>query len=140
MITTFIANEEPAGGASRKTDSEGHVLVSLWNDYNKAKDSDLPQQQTAILDRIMTQSKTQKLCWDYSCASTEWYSVSRSRNWKLQDSCRARVMDDVAALDCPILTYTVKSYFNEDIDLKYFETDIHQRADELRKVKNDGFY
>ncbi len=140
MITTFFANEEPAGGASRKTDSEGHVLVSLWKDYSEAENADRPQLQQEILEKIMNQSKTQKLYWDYSCASTQWYSVTRSRNWKLQDSCRTRVMDDVAALDYPILTYTVRKYFNKEIDLEYFKTDIQQRADELRKHQNDAFY
>ncbi len=140
MATNLYANGEPSKAASAKTDSLGHVLVSLWEDYEKAKDADLPQDQTDILEKIMKKSMNGKLYWDYSCASTEWYRVVRSRNWKLQDSCRTRIINEVAGLDCPILTYTTKNHFNEFENVEDFVSEIQNRASELRKSGNRGFY
>ncbi len=140
MATNLHANGKPSYTASAKTDSLGHVLVSLWKDYQKAKDADLPQNQTGILEQIMQKAKSEKLYWDYSCASIEWYDVVIHRNWKLQDSCKTRIMSEIAEMDCPILTYTIKKRFSDFSDDVDFVSEIQTRAGELRKSENRGFY
>ncbi len=140
FTTSFFGGEEPAGGSSRRTDDEGHALVSLWKDYSAAEDADRPQLQQEILEKIMTGSMERKLYWDYCDAVTKWYDVVTDRNWKLRDSCRTRVEREVAEMDCPILTYSVRQFFEEKMTEEELVSQITGRADELRCSRNEGFY
>ncbi len=140
MITAFIAAGEPSGGAPRRTDAEGHVLTGLWKEFSGAEQADRPLLEQEILEKILTESQAGKLYWDYACAAEKWYGVVTDRNWKLRDSCRSRILSDVAALDCPILTYTVKHRLGGGPSFSEIDNWLTNRSFELKKSSNTAFY
>ena len=48
-----------------KTDRDGHVLVSLWSDFVKAKEADRPQSAIAVLREIIDRASDEHLAWDF---------------------------------------------------------------------------
>ncbi len=120
-------------------DSRGHVLSELWSDYTKAKNKDLPETQSDILQKIKSESLKERLAWDYYDASREYVRVESSRNWKLRDSLKSELAAGVKSFGEPIMTYVLMcEWENTDCD-KLFQY-VESEADALRKSNNKGFY
>ena len=65
---------------SAETDSEGHVLVALWADYQQAVSLDRPAKQVEILSKIKSESSEKRLAWDFYDAAKKYVSDAASRN------------------------------------------------------------
>ena len=74
------------------TDSQDHVLVALWQAYDKAQRADKPQDELKALKDIMTEARSRKLAWDFYDAAQKTADVRSSINWKD----RAKAQDDFA--------------------------------------------
>lgn len=90
-----------------KPDSEGHVLSSLWKDYNDAVAADRPQKVASILEEIKSQARAKRLHWDFYDAASRKVDAEASRNWKLRASLQDSLAREVAEYDEPIVTYAL---------------------------------
>lgn len=88
-----------------KKDSQGHVLVKLWDSYRKADDEDRPQEKSEILLKIKETARSERLTWDFFDASMKYLSNESSRNWKKRDSLSKVLEAEIDAYGEPILTF-----------------------------------
>lgn len=93
---------------SAVTDSEGHVLVALWADYQQAVSLDRPVKQVEILSKIKSEAAEKRLAWDYYDAAKKYVSDAASRNWKLQDSLKLKLGEEIAKFDEPVMSFVWK--------------------------------
>lgn len=93
---------------SAETDSEGHVLVALWADYEQAVSLDRPAKQVEILSKIKSEASEKRLAWDYYDAAKKYFSDAASRNWKLQDSLKLNLGEEIAKFDEPVMSFVWK--------------------------------
>lgn len=131
----FLRNTKTDGG---KTDGDGHVLVSLWEDYRKAEGQDRPQKQLEILKQIKAKASGQRLAWDFYDAARQYVYVARSRNWKLRDSLDTAFENEVRAFDEPVVTFVwmlTRNKASEEI-LNY----TNSNARKLKAGHNTVFY
>lgn len=90
---------------SAEADSEGHVLVALWADYQQAVSLDRPVKQLEILSKIKSEASEKRLAWDYYDAAKKYVSDAASRNWKLQDSLKLKLGEEIAKFDEPVMSF-----------------------------------
>lgn len=93
---------------SAEADSEGHVLVALWADYQQAVSLDRPAKQVEILSKIKSEAAEKRLAWDYYDAAKKYVSDAASRNWKLQDSLKLKLGEEIAKFDEPVMSFVWK--------------------------------
>lgn len=93
---------------SAEADSEGHVLVALWADYQQAVSLDRPVKQLEILSKIKSEAAEKRLAWDYYDAAKKYVSDAASRNWKLQDSLKLKLGEEIAKFDEPVMSFVWK--------------------------------
>ena len=91
---------------TEKTDSDGHVLVSLWKDYKSAVDSDRPKKEAEILSKIKAEAKSKKLAWDFYDATRKYVNVVSNLNWKMIDSLGRQSAAEIKDFDYPIVTFS----------------------------------
>lgn len=89
----------------QKTDKDGHVLISLWKEYDKADKADLPQKEEQILDDIIMEAKSGGYVLDFYDGCRKWYDAVVSRDWKRRDEAGRRVADDAADFDNALVSY-----------------------------------
>lgn len=118
-----------------KPDSEGHVLSSLWKDYNDAVAADRPQKVASILEEIKSQARAKRLHWDFYDAATRKVEAEASRNWKLRTALQDSLAREVAEYDEPIVTYMHGSrLYSRQIEF------IKNNRARLEAGRNDAFY
>lgn len=93
---------------SAEADSEGHVLVALWADYQQAVLLDRPVKQLEILSKVKSEASEKRLAWDYYDAAKKYVSDAASRNWKLQDSLKLKLGEEIAKFDEPVMSFVWK--------------------------------
>ena len=125
-----------------KTDEDGHVLVDLWQQYSKARSDDRPLKEASVLDGIMKESLKRGLAWDFYDSAYKWHQAVTSRNWKLRDSTLSRIGKDAAALDNPVVTYSLvhARLIDQEIDMEWFRTNVLERAALLKQNCSRAFY
>ena len=69
-------------------DNHGHVLGSLWKEYDQAVNADKPKTELEVLGRIKAEAIRQKQPWDFYDAASKAIDARTRINWK--DSQKAR--------------------------------------------------
>ena len=82
-------------------DEQGHTLVKLWRNYEKAVSDDRPKDQLAILEDIKEEAAEQHLIWDFCDAARKYADVRSSMNWKLRDSLETSLDEELEAFGEP---------------------------------------
>lgn len=124
---------------SAETDSEGHVLVALWADYQQAVSLDRPVKQLEILSRIKSEASEKRLVWDYYDAAKKYASDAASRNWKLQDSLKLKLGEEIAKFDEPVMSFVWKLSKGDETAEAVFEY-VRANAKRLEASCNQSFW
>ncbi|MCM1177846.1 MAG: MG2 domain-containing protein [Bacteroides sp.] len=143
VAACLYAGEGDKGRKNQKTDKEVHVLESLWKEYSRADEADLPQKAEQILDRIIREAKSEGYAWDFYDAERKWYGIVVSRDWKRREEARDRVRDDAQEFGNPVVAYNlaVKSgIIRTDIDMKWYEENVVSGRKDLLNSMNRAFY
>jgi len=124
---------------SAETDSEGHVLVALWADYEQAVSLDRPAKQVEILSKIKSEASEKRLAWDYYDAAKKYVSDAASRNWKLQDSLKLKIGEEIAKFDEPVMSFVWKLSKGDESAEAVFEY-VRANAKKLEASCNQPFW
>lgn len=124
---------------SAETDSEGHVLVSLWADYQQAVSLDRPVKQLEILSKIKSEASEKRLAWDYYDAAKKYVSDAASRNWKLQDSLKLKLGEEIVKFDEPVMSFVWKLSKGDETAEAVFEY-VRANAKRLEASCNQPFW
>lgn len=124
---------------SAETDSEGHVLVALWADYQQAVSLDRPAKQVEILSKIKSEASEKRLAWDYYDAAKKYVSDAASRNWKLQDSLKLKIGEEIAKFDEPVMSFVWKLSKGDESAEAVFEY-VRANAKRLEASCNQPFW
>lgn len=95
--------------AANPKDSDGHELTSLWKEYEAAEKADRPLKQAEILETIKQEAKSKRLHWDFYDASRKKHDTELSRNWKLRDSLKTSLSEEIKAYGEPIVTFAAST-------------------------------
>lgn len=117
--------------------NEKKTLETLWSEYQKASEQDRVRKMAEILVEIKEGALSERAAWDYYRSSLEYVNVMSRRNWKLRDSLRSQMRDDIASYDEPLLIYLMderdlsrEELFDSALDMK----------ERLRDRNNDEVY
>lgn len=124
---------------SAEADSEGHVLVALWADYQQAVSLDRPVKQLEILSKIKSEASEKRLAWDYYDAAKKYVSDAASRNWKLQDSLKLKIGEEIAKFDEPVMSFVWKLSKGDETAESVFEY-VRANAKRLEASCNQPFW
>lgn len=124
---------------SAETDSEGHVLVALWADYQQAVSLDRPVKQLEILSKIKSEASEKRLAWDFYDAAKKYVSGAASRNWKLQDSLKLKIGEEIAKFDEPMMSFVWKLSKGDETAESVFEY-VRANAKRLEASCNQPFW
>ena len=124
---------------SAETDSEGHVLVALWADYEQAVSLDRPAKQVEILSKIKSEASEKRLAWDFYDAAKKYVSDAASRNWKLQDSLKLKLGEEIAKFDEPVMSFVWKLSKGDETAEAIFEY-VRANAKRLEASCNQPFW
>lgn len=124
---------------SAEADSEGHVLVALWADYQQAVSLDRPVKQLEILSKIKSEASEKRLAWDYYDAAKKYVSDAASRNWKLQDSLKLKLGEAIAKFDEPVMSFVWKLSKGDETAEAVFEY-VRANAKRLEASCNQPFW
>lgn len=124
---------------SAEADSEGHVLVALWADYQQAVSLDRPVKQLEILSKIKSEASEKRLAWDYYDAAKKYASDAASRNWKLQDSLKLKLGEEIAKFDEPVMSFVWKLSKGDETAEAVFEY-VRANAKRLEASCNQPFW
>lgn len=124
---------------SAETDSEGHVLVALWADYQQAVSLDRPAKQVEILSKIKSEASEKRLAWDFYDAAKKYVSDAASRNWKLQDSLKLKLGEEIAKFDEPVMSFVWKLSKGDETAEAIFEY-VRANAKRLEASCNQPFW
>ncbi len=126
--------------AKRGSDDDGHVLVSLWKNVDRALGADRPQAAATALEKVIEKAGQQRLAWDFYDAWSQYADIMTARNWKLADSLSSEWLAQTEASGEPVAVYCVKygrSYAADpDSALAY----VAENAAVLKSSVNRGFY
>lgn len=124
---------------SAEADSEGHVLVALWADYQQAVSLDRPVKQLEILSKIKSEASEKRLAWDFYDAAKKYVSDAASRNWKLQDSLKLELGEEIAKFDEPVMSFVWKLSKGDETAETIFEY-VRANAKRLEASCNQPFW
>ena len=124
---------------SAEADSEGHVLVALWADYQQAVSLDRPVKQLEILSKIKSEASEKRLAWDFYDAAKKYVSDAASRNWKLQDSLKLKLGEEIAKFDEPVMSFVWKLSKGDETAEAIFEY-VRANAKRLEASCNQPFW
>lgn len=122
--------------SNTKSDSDGHRLIKLWQEYQKAQNKDLPKASASILERIKKEAKQQRLTWDYYDACERYVQVRVSSNWKLRDSLQQAFRAEIEAYGEPVAIY----FMRRGQEPKALSEYISANEKALRKSSNPEFW
>lgn len=124
---------------SAEADSEGHVLVALWADYQQAVSLDRPAKQVEILSKIKSEASEKRLAWDFYDAAKKYVSDAASRNWKLQDSLKLNLGEEITKFDEPVMSFVWKLSKGDETAEAIFEY-VRANAKRLEASCNQPFW
>ena len=135
IIATLAAALTIAQGQTK--DADGHVLVKLWKEYDKAKADDKPRTQSDILQKIKEQAKAQSLAWDFWDAASLYAEVNSDINWKLSDSLETALLRESEEFPDPIVGFAAKRWKVSEEELEKW---VEDHKDGLLQGCNPMFY
>lgn len=128
MLTSFV---------NMKGRKEDKSIEALWEAYRKAEQLDQINRMSDIIDEIKTKACRERMSWDFYKACGEYVDVKARRNWKMRDSLRAQMKQEIEEYDEPLLTYLL--YRDHYYDDKLLER-IQEDASRLREGHNHEVY
>ena len=128
MLTSFVHMK------GRKDDKSIEIL---WEDYRKAENLDQVNRMADILDEIKTKARDKRASWDFYDAWNKYVNVRSRRNWKLRDTLRTQMRQEIVEYDEPLLMYFVDRYYGLPDD--YLQK-VQSEASRLRESRIDGAY
>lgn len=129
-MQSFMGNDKKV-----KTDSQGHVLVDLWQSFDKAYSSDKPQTSIEILDQIIAKAKKDRLSWDFYEAASRKRDIGGNINWKIRDSLESSLSEEIDAYGEPIVSLRFRNLHDNSAF-----TFIKENAQKLESSRNESFY
>lgn len=125
-----------------KTDDDGHVLASLWKEYDDAYSADRPQKAEQVLDAIIGQAKSRGYVWDFYDALVKWHDVVLSRDWKRSTEVSGRIKADAEEFGNPVVLYNLAAgrLVQENIDSVWYSANVAVRSDKLKQARNEHIY
>lgn len=124
---------------ARKFDAQGHTLVSLWKEYDSARQDDRPEKSAGILERIKKAAAARRLGWDYYDACSKYVFVKSEKNWKLREELEAGFEEEIRNYNDPLLTVLYSIDKREMADESLIDI-ISDNAAALKKRENRGLY
>lgn len=128
MLTSFV---------NMKGRKEDKSIEALWEDYRKAEQLDQINKMSDIIELIKTKARRERMPWDFYKACSEYVDVKARRNWKLRDSLRTQMKQEIEEYDEPLLTYLL--YADHYYDDKLLER-VQEDASRLREGHNHAVY
>lgn len=128
MLTSFV---------SMKTRKEDKSIEALWEAYRKAEQLDQINKMSDIIEEIKAKARCERMSWDFYKACSEYVDVKARRNWKMRDSLRTRMKQEIEEYDEPLLTYLL--YADHYYDEKLLER-VQEDASRLREGHNHAVY
>ena len=120
-------------------DDNGHVLLSAWSEYEKARKADRPQKEAEILQGIRTEAMQKHLPADFYDAGRLYIETVQRRNWKDRDPARTEFERLVRQFDEPIVTYTWMGEFGGKSSDERWEF-VRNAADAFGKASHPEFH
>ena len=105
VFTWLLALVAGAAAFASPMNDDGHVLTSLWKQYQDASKADRPQLEADILSQIKEEAIRRHLPVDFYDAATAYVEVVERRDWKQRDQVRAQLEKEVKDFDEPIVTF-----------------------------------
>ena len=102
-LTAFALTRKDT--ASGDPDRTGRIVSSLWDEYSAAIKADKPKEASAILDKILSKAKAERLHYDFFDAATQKVNVEISMNWKVRAEYKDWLDKEIADYDEPIVTF-----------------------------------
>ena len=121
LTSVLSLNLLSAAAATPKTDSDGHTLIKLWQDYSKAAAADKPATAAAALQKIKAEAKKAHLTWDYYDAAEKFVTVGTRSNWKLRDSLSKAFRAEIEAFGEPVAVFYMRRGESSEDLIKYLE-------------------
>ena len=122
LTSVLSLNLLSAAATAPKTDSDGHVLIKLWQDYSKAEAADKPATAAAALQKIKAEAKRSHLLWDYYDAADRYVTVTTRSNWKLRDSLYKAFRAEIEAFGEPVAVFYMRRGESSEELQKYLDT------------------
>lgn len=107
LLLTFVLAPILTSSAA-KTDSDGHTLIKLWQEFSKAESSDSPKTAASALEKIKSEARKAHLVWDYYDACEKYVSVRSRSNWKLRDSLQKAFRSEIEVFGEPSAVYYMR--------------------------------
>ena len=121
------------------TDNDGHVLLSKWAEYEKARKADRPQKEAELLQSIRTEAMQRQLAADFYDAGKQYVYAVQRRNWKERDAAREEFGHLVQQFDEPIVTYTWMGEFGGKPSDERWEY-VREQGDRFARVRHPEFW
>ena len=133
-VTTgaFIKNDN-----NRRPDKDGHILSSLWQEYESARKADRPKELISVLDTIISKAKEERLHYDFYSAANAKVAVESGRNWKVRDEYKQWLDKEVEEYNEPIVTFHHKRSGMESSSLTEY---VLVNKARLQSTRNEAFY
>ena len=128
MLTSFV---------NMKGRKEDKSIEALWEAYRKAEQLDQINKMSDIIEEIKAKARRERMSWDFYKACGEYVDVKARRNWKMRDSLRTRMKQEIEEYDEPLLTYLL--YADHYYDEKLLER-VQEDASRLREGHNQAVY
>ena len=118
-------------------DTEGHVLLSLWKEYDQAQRADKPKTQLEVLGRIKAEARKQKQPWDFFDAARKTVDVRQRINWKDSKPASEDFKKEVLEYGEPVVAVTYYLSNRSNSDAYAF---IKENRKALEAGRHEAFY
>lgn len=95
-----------------QADNNGHVLTTLWKQYEEASKADRPVKEAEILAAIKAEAMERHLPVDFYDAATGYVETVVRRDWKQRSELRKALGEEVKAFNEPIVTFLWMSEYD----------------------------
>ena len=141
LTVLFLSSGRISYGKGARTDSEGHVLVSLWKEYDRLQGEDRPDREADVLEKIIFQAERRHLPWDFYDAWREYRDAVLSRDWKRREAVDSALVESVRKFDEPVVTYAVSTgVLYGNTDMSEIRERLKEDSSRLESSRNGMFY
>ena len=141
LTVLFLSSGRISYGKEARTDSEGHVLVSLWKEYDRLQGEDRPDREADVLEKIIFQAERRHLPWDFYDAWREYRDAVLSRDWKRREAVDSALVESVRKFDEPVVTYAVSTgVLYGNTDMSEIRERLKEDSSRLESSRNGMFY
>lgn len=118
-------------------DNHGHVLGSLWKEYDQAVNADKPKTELEVLGRIKAEAIRQKQPWDFYDAASKAIDARTRINWKDSQKAREDFRKEIMDYGEPI---AVEAYHLTQFDNANAVRYLRENRQKLEAGRHSAFY